>query len=209
MIKAELRIIICQDLQWLEYLGLGVSPVFIKLVGRVILVFLSRLLLVVAPRSSTHDDGGLTWPTPLQSLEISACVVWMARESTADTNAEIVFTSLLKLHNQWGKFIWYKTRIKISKNDLVIFLFSFVWVNVFKILVILQNLSGEVKDRPGDNLLLDGKPHVKVNGKRSSILVRHFLCWVVRNSWRLEKVEERIDFNFFGDGLVCGFGAWI
>ena len=92
-------------------------------------------------------------------------------------------------------------------TQLVIFFLSLVGVNVFKILVILEKISSEVEDCPGNDFLLDGETNIEVNGECGSVLVRHFLSRVSGNGRRGEEVEEGIYFDFLGEGLVRGLGT--
>ena len=90
---------------------------------------------------------------------------------------------------------------------LVIFFFGVVRVNVFKLLVVLEKVPGEIQDGPGNDLLLDGETNIEINGERGSVLVRHLLGRVRGNCRRGEEVEERIYFDFLGEGLVRGLGT--
>ena len=76
--------------------------------------------------------------------------------------------------------------------SLVIFFFSVVSVNVFKLLVILEKIPGKVKDGPGNDLLLDGETNIEVNGECGSVLVRHLLSRVRGDCRWGEKVEEGV-----------------
>ena len=90
---------------------------------------------------------------------------------------------------------------------LIIFFFGVVRVNVFKLLVVLEKVPGEIQDGPGNDLLLDGETNIEINGERGSVLVRHLLRRIRGNCWRGEEVEERIYFDLLGEGLVRRLGT--